>query len=70
MLLIAESITIMLIGGHYMITNNYRKYTLTIILLCVGYYIDFYDLTIFSASYTNIIKDLFHHFISILIVNI
>lgn len=43
-----------------MITYNYRQYTLTIILLCVGYYIDFYDLTIFSASYTNIIQDLFH----------
>ena len=37
-----------------------KQYSLTIMLLCVGYYIDFYDLTIFSASYTNIIKDLFH----------
>ena len=43
-----------------MITYNYHKYTLTIILLCVGYYIDFYDLTIFSASYNDIIQDLFH----------
>ena len=43
-----------------MSTKNYHKYTLTIVLLCLGYYIDFYDLTIFSASYTNIIPDLFH----------
>lgn len=41
-------------------TMNHKKYTLTIILLCIGYFIDFYELTIFSASYTNIIKDLFN----------
>ena len=39
---------------------NHKKFTLTIMLLCIGYFIDFYDLTIFSASYSNIIKDLFH----------
>ena len=41
-------------------TNTHQQYTFTIILLCVGYFIDFYDLTIFSASYSDIIKDLFH----------
>ncbi|MDQ5921994.1 MAG: hypothetical protein QG673_2053 [Pseudomonadota bacterium] len=41
-------------------TINHKQYTLTIILLCVGYFIDFYDLTIFSASYTNIIQGLFN----------
>lgn len=41
-------------------TATSKQYTLTILLLCIGYFIDFYDLTIFSASYTNIIKDLFH----------
>ncbi|MBP9741961.1 MAG: MFS transporter [Burkholderiales bacterium] len=41
-------------------TTNHKQYTLTIILLCIGYFIDFYDLTIFSASYTNILHDLFN----------
>lgn len=31
-----------------------------VILLCIGYFVDFYDLTIFSASYSNVIKDLFY----------
>ncbi|MFN7094911.1 MAG: MFS transporter, partial [Burkholderiales bacterium] len=39
--------------------NLDKKYSLTLILLCIGYFIDFYDLTIFSAGYTNIIRDLF-----------
>ncbi len=60
LLLIFKSITITLREEVNMITYNYHKYTLTIILLCVGYYIDFYDLTIFSASYNDIIQDLFH----------
>ncbi|APJ04992.1 hypothetical protein AXG55_14265 [Silvanigrella aquatica] len=37
-----------------------KKYTLTMILLCIGYFIDFYDLTIFSASYVNVFRDSFH----------
>ena len=37
-----------------------NSYTTTLILLCIGYFIDFYDLTIFSANYHNIIHDLFH----------
>lgn len=41
-------------------TNSNTKYLPTIILLCIGYFIDFYDLTIFSASYSNVIKDLFN----------
>jgi MFS transporter, putative metabolite:H+ symporter len=36
-----------------------KQYRVTLLLLCIGYFIDFYDLTIFSAGYTNIIKDLF-----------
>lgn len=40
-------------------TTNHKQYRLTIILLCLGYFIDFYDLTIFSASYTDILHDLF-----------
>ena len=39
------------------ITNKQKLYTL--ILLCLGYFIDFYDLTIMSVSYTDIIKDQF-----------
>ena len=39
---------------------DYRKYRFTLILLCIGYFIDFYDLTIFSASYVTIIKESFH----------
>ena len=39
---------------------NHKQYTLTILLLCFGYFIDFYDLTIFSASYSDIIRDLFN----------
>ncbi len=36
-----------------------HKYTITLLLLCVGYFIDFYDLTIFSVGYVDVIKDLF-----------
>jgi MFS family permease len=36
-----------------------HKYTITLLLLCVGYFIDFYDLTIFSVGYIDFIKDLF-----------
>ena len=39
--------------------NSLHHYRLTLILLCVGYFIDFYDLTIFSAGYVNIISELF-----------
>ena len=39
--------------------NKNNKYTLTLILLCFGYFIDFYDLTIFSASYVNVFRDSF-----------
>ena len=35
------------------------KYRLTLILLCFGYFMDFYDLTIFSVSYNDLIRDLF-----------
>lgn len=41
-------------------TNNHKSVVFTLILLCAGYFIDFYDLTIFSASYNNVIRDLFH----------
>jgi putative MFS transporter len=41
-------------------TMQHKSLILTIVLLCFGYFIDFYDLTIFSACYTNVIKDLFH----------
>lgn len=41
-------------------TVQHRAIGLTIALLCFGYFIDFYDLTIFSACYTNVIKDLFN----------
>lgn len=41
-------------------TINHQSIKLTIFLLCFGYFIDFYDLTIFSACYANVIKDLFH----------
>jgi len=40
--------------------DSNKNYLPTIILLCIGYFVDFYDLTIFSASYSNVIKDLFH----------
>ncbi|MBY0378804.1 MAG: MFS transporter [Burkholderiales bacterium] len=39
--------------------QNGNKYMMTIILLCVGYFIDFYDLTIFSASYVSVIRESF-----------
>ncbi len=38
--------------------NN--TYALTVFLLCIGYYIDFYDLTIFSSSYVSVFRDSFH----------
>ncbi len=40
-----------------MLNNKQKLYTL--ILLCLGYFIDFYDLTIMSVSYTEVIKELF-----------
>ena len=39
--------------------SNDKKYRLTLILLCFGYFMDFYDLTIFSVSYNELIPDLF-----------
>jgi MFS family permease len=36
-----------------------HKYTITLLLLCIGYFIDFYDLTIFAVGYVDVIKDLF-----------
>ena len=39
--------------------SNDKKYHLTLILLCFGYFMDFYDLTIFSVSYNELIPDLF-----------
>lgn len=45
---------------HTTDTMHRQRIVFTIFLLCFGYYIDFYDLTIFSACYTNVIKDLFH----------
>ncbi len=39
------------------VNNSYHK---TLVLLYLGYFIDFYDLTIFSANYNGIIHDLFH----------
>jgi MFS family permease len=41
-------------------TKRHKQIAFTIFLLCFGYFIDFYDLTIFSACYTNVIHDLFH----------
>jgi putative MFS transporter len=40
------------------VENKNVRYT--ILLLCLGYFIDFYDLTIFSARYATIIPDLFN----------
>lgn len=54
----------MKIGTICLSTDNMsqydKKHTITIVLLCIGYFIDFYDLTIFSASYVNVFRDLFH----------
>ncbi|MCX8514995.1 MAG: MFS transporter [Burkholderiales bacterium] len=41
-------------------TNDNKNLKYTILLLCLGYFIDFYDLTIFSARYATIIPDLFN----------
>lgn len=38
---------------------NQKKYYLTLTFLCLGYFIDFYDLTIFQVSYIEIIHSLF-----------
>lgn len=37
-----------------------NKFKFTLLLLCIGYFIDFYDLTIFSVSYNEIIVSLFN----------
>lgn len=37
-----------------------NKFKFTLLLLCIGYFIDFYDLTIFSVSYNEIITSLFN----------
>lgn len=50
---------------HTTDTINHRRTALTVFLLCFGYFIDFYDLTIFSACYTSVIKDLFNVYDSI-----
>lgn len=36
------------------------KHTLTLFLLCTGYFIDFYDLTIMGVSYSELIQEKFH----------
>lgn len=41
-------------------TVPHKRLVLTLALLCFGYFIDFYDLTLFSACYSSVIKDLFH----------
>lgn len=48
-------------------TTTPEFYTKTLILLYIGYFVDFYDLTIFSANYNNIIRDLFHIYDPIII---
>ena len=40
-------------------TDKPDKLGFTIFLLCCGYFVDFYDLTIFAASYTQVIQNLF-----------
>ncbi len=41
--------------------NSLRsKHHLTLFLLCVGYFIDFYDLTIMGVSYSELIQEKFH----------
>ncbi len=40
--------------------NQQKIYFNTLIILCIGYFVDFYDLTIFSASYINVFKDAFY----------
>ncbi|RTK93517.1 MAG: MFS transporter [Neisseriaceae bacterium] len=40
-----------------MLTNKQKFWTL--VLLCLGYFIDFYDLTIMSVSYPDVIRELF-----------
>ncbi|MGV3279015.1 MFS transporter [Rickettsiales bacterium LUAb2] len=42
------------------INKQSNNYLYTLILLCIGYFIDFYDLTIFASSYTKLIPDLFN----------
>ncbi len=40
--------------------SSYKfNYITTLIILCAGYFVDFYDLTIFSASYTELIPQQF-----------
>ena len=36
-----------------------RQHLITIALLCLGYFLDFYDLTIFSSSYSQLIPEQF-----------
>jgi MFS family permease len=36
------------------------KHQITLILLCLGYFIDFYDLTIMSVSYSDLIQEQFN----------
>ena len=43
----------------YPIKSQQLNYYTTLVLLCIGYFIDFYDLTIFSANYAKIIPELF-----------
>jgi MFS transporter, putative metabolite:H+ symporter len=40
-------------------TDKPDKLGFTIFLLCCGYFVDFYDLTIFAASYIQVIQSLF-----------
>lgn len=41
------------------ISNKTFNYNYTIILLCIGYFIDFYDLSIFGSGYVELIKQQF-----------
>lgn len=41
-------------------TNQTKNTSLTLLLLCLGYFIDFYDLTIMGVSYSELIKEQFN----------
>lgn len=41
-------------------TNSFQKQSFTLLLLCLGYFIDFYDLTIMGVSYSELLKEQFH----------
>lgn len=41
-------------------TQKKQSHTITLLILCLGYFIDFYDLTIMGVSYNELIREQFH----------